>query len=75
MIRALADASKVKTWKRETAWAILAFLGVIVWQAAQHDPVEALRIIVYPAMLYVGAAFGMEWASKQTNLTGGRHDG
>ncbi len=59
---------KDKTFKREAAFLILVFMGFIVWQAAEAAPVETLKIIVWPAMLFVGAAFGMDWASKHTNL-------
>lgn len=49
-----------KTWKRETA--ILVLLWVIY--VSIHGSVQALSIIVWPAFLFIGAAFGMEWAKK-----------
>lgn len=58
-----------KTYKREVAFILLVFLGVIVWQAAKADPIEALKLIVWPIMLFAGAAWGMDWAGKQTGLT------
>lgn len=57
-----------KTYKREIAFVILIFMGFIIWKSADADAVETLKITIWPAMLYVGTAFGMQWASKQTNL-------
>ena len=61
-----------KTYKREFAAALAVFLCVIAWHAAQADAVETLKVIIWPIMLFVGAAFGMQWASKQTSLTTGK---
>lgn len=58
------DAKGRKTWKREVAAALLVFLCVIVWRAAQDDPIGALGLIVWPIMLFAGAAWGMDWAGK-----------
>lgn len=58
----------MKTWKREVASVLLVFTGFIVWQAAQADPIEALKVIIWPVFIFSGAAWGMEWASKQTDL-------
>jgi len=57
-----------KTWKREVAALLLFFLCAVAWKAAEAQPVETLKVIIWPIMLYVGAAFGMTWASKQTDL-------
>jgi len=54
-----------KTWKREIAFVILIYLG---WLGAT-DRVEALKVVVWPAMFYVGASYGMSWATKQTDFT------
>ena len=64
----MAAAMTEKTFKRELAALLVAFLCFIAWKAAEVDPIEALKIIVWPIMLFVGAAFGMQWASKQTDL-------
>ncbi len=61
-----------KTFKREIAACLAVFLCVIAWQAAAAAPVETLKVIIWPIMLFVGAAFGMQWASKQTNLAIGK---
>lgn len=57
-----------KTFKREMAAVLALFLCFIVWKASEAEPVETLKIIVWPIMLFVGAAFGMDWAKKQTDL-------
>lgn len=49
---------------------MLVFLGVIVWKAAEADPLGALQIIVWPIMLFAGAAWGMDWAGKSDILKG-----
>jgi len=59
---------KPKTWKREVAFLMICFLGVIVWNASQASPLETLKVVIWPVMLFAGAAFGMEWAAKQTDL-------
>jgi len=56
---------KNKTYKREVACVILVFLGYL----AVVGKTEELKVLVWPGMLYVGAAFGMAWATKQTTLT------
>lgn len=61
-----------KTFKREIAACLAIFLCFIAWKAASAEPVETLKVIIWPIMLFVGAAFGMQWASKQTGLTSGR---
>jgi len=54
----------MKTYKREVAVALLIYLAYL----GLYGRVEALEVIAWPFMLFVGAAFGMEWASKQTDL-------
>lgn len=56
---------KQKTFKREVAACLAVFLCVIIWKAADTQPVETLKIIIWPIMLFVGAAYGMQWASGQ----------
>lgn len=61
--------SKVKkTFKRETAWAFLGIIAYVVFQ----ENVELLEVLVWPFMLFIGTAYGMDWASKQTDLTRNR---
>lgn len=53
-----------KTYKREVAVVALAYLmylGLI-------GSVAVLEVLVWPFMLFVGAAFGMSWASSQTSI-------
>lgn len=54
-----------KTFKRETAWAFIAIMSYVIYQG----DAEILKVIVWPFMLFVGASFGMDWASKQTGFT------
>jgi hypothetical protein len=54
----------MKTFKREAAIFVLVYLGYM----GLYGRVEALEVIAWPFMLFVGAAFGMDWAGKQTNL-------
>lgn len=58
----------MKTYKRESAIAVLLYLAYI----GLYGRIEALEILAWPLMLYVGAAFGMDWAGKQTDLLSGR---
>jgi di/tricarboxylate transporter len=60
-----------KTFKREVAVALAIFMCMIAWKAAEVQPLETLKVIIWPIMLFVGAAYGMSWASKQTGLAGG----
>jgi len=57
-----------KTFKRELAALLVLFLCFIAWKASEADPVETLKVLIWPIMLFVGAAFGMQWASKQMDL-------
>ena len=62
--------NKNKTWKREIAMVLLGFifyLGFI-------GDIAVLEVVIWPFMLYVGGAYGMEWASKQTTLTTQRYE-
>jgi len=52
-----------KTYKREVATALLTLLGYVV----VIGNVEVLEVIVWPFMVFAGAAFGMDWAGKQGN--------
>ncbi|PHS02774.1 MAG: hypothetical protein COA78_20235 [Blastopirellula sp.] len=50
-----------KTWKREVAFLILVYLGWLGYV----DKLEILKIMIWPGMLFVGAAFSMAWAGGQ----------
>jgi len=52
---------KKKTWKRETAWAFIFILCYAIYSG----DVEMVKVIVWPIMLFVGAAFGMDFTYKQ----------
>ena len=54
----------MKTYKREAAIMIIVYLCYL----GLYGRVEALEVIAWPFMLFVGAAFGMDWAGKQTSL-------
>ena len=53
-----------KTYKRELSLVCLAFLGYL----AITDKVEALEILAFPVFVFTFGAYGMEWASRQTDL-------
>ena len=61
-----------KTYKREIAVVMLLALCGVIYLAAKADPVETLKIIVWPVMTFAAAAMGMQWASTQTDLVGGK---
>ena len=63
-------SDRPKTYKREVAAVLLTFLCTIIWQAAQADPIGTLQIIVWPFMLFAGAAWGMDWAGKSDIMKG-----
>jgi len=58
------DTTKEKTYKRELSLVCLAFLGYL----AITDKVEALEILAFPVFVFTFGAYGMEWASRQTDL-------
>ena len=60
---------KDKTWKREVAIACLVFLAYL---SLQDNKTEELNVLAWPTFLFVGAAYGMTWASNQTDYTGRR---
>lgn len=53
---------KQKTWKRETAWALLLFLG---WVIIGEQDAEMAKVLVWPTFTFAGLAFGLDWNSKQ----------
>lgn len=44
-------------------------MGVVGYTLYEGNT-EVLSIITPPVFLFAGAAFSMDWAAKQTNLTG-----
>ncbi len=60
--------SSSKTFKRELAAVMLIFLFYL----ALADKTQALEILTLPTYTFAALAFGMDWGSKQTNLTKGK---
>lgn len=58
------QTKKPKTYKRETSWAMLLFVGYL----AYYGQVEELAILSPFVFFFTAGAFGMDWASKQTKL-------
>lgn len=50
-----------KTYKREVSILLLVFLCYLAFIGS----VEVLQVLIWPFMLFIGASFGMDWASKQ----------
>ena len=59
-----------KTYKREVA------VGLVIWLIwlAEAGNIAALTVVAWPVFLFLGAAYGMEWASKQTTIVGSTND-
>lgn len=65
----------MKTFKRETAWAALLYQASIAVYAMAGPTAEIIAargvvagVTALPVFLFAGAAFGMDWAKKQTTL-------
>lgn len=58
-----------RTYKRETAWFLFAVWFSVVGYSLYDGSTEVLAIITPPVFLFAGAAFSMDWAAKQTDLT------
>ena len=65
---ATETTARTKTYKRELAVIFSAFLMFLAYRSSLAEPLETLKVAIWPIMLYVGAAFGMDWAGKQTGL-------
>ena len=52
---------RYKTYKRETAWAVLAYLFYI----GLFGRIEVVEMLAWPFTLFVGTAFGMDWTANQ----------
>lgn len=66
----MAEPAK-KTGKREVACVfmalVLAHAGYITFAVPAGDVpvyIEITKLFVWPAVLFLGAAFGMDWAEK-----------
>lgn len=59
-----------KTYKRELAAVMLVFLFYL----ALADRTQALEILTLPTYIFAAMAFGMDWSSKQTDLTRKRNE-
>ena len=59
-----------KTYKREAAGVLLIALVGVMGLAAWEDPIECLKVIVWPVLSFAAIAMGMQWASTQTDLVG-----
>lgn len=57
----MTDTLKQKTFKREVASFLLAFLCFVIL----GGDVEMVKVIVYPFMAFVALAFGLDWKTKQ----------
>ncbi len=59
-----------KTYKREVASVMLAFLGMMyVWGVYTPAALQVAELITTPIFLFVAGAFGMDAYSKQvTNV-------
>lgn len=55
-----------KTWKREVAVFLLAFLCYTVL----GGDVEMVKVIIYPFMTFAAVAFGLDWKGKQDKQGG-----
>lgn len=59
-----------KTYKRETAWALLTFTALMSVAAIYYDPsltIELVKLWLIPSFTYAAAAFGFDAFSKQTS--------
>lgn len=66
-----------KTYKRETAWVLLAFLMALAGYAMWPDDpalVEAraavIGMLALPILSFAAFAYGAQWISSQTNWGG-----
>ncbi len=72
----MLEALREKTLKREVAVALMGFVCLIAWKAANteveekeiNQALEVLKLILWPAVIFLGGAFGMDWVGKQTGL-------
>ena len=53
-----------KTYKRETAWSMLLAIFWVIYVGN----IGLLEVIIWPFVTFIFAAFGMDFANKQTDL-------
>ena len=55
-----------KTWKRETAWALIVWLaGMGGWGVYEPSAMQFAEMITVPIFSFAALAFGMDAYSKQ----------
>lgn len=60
------EAKPAKTYKRELATFLLAFLlALFVWGVEEGQAYEAARYLTLPVFSFAGGAFGMDAWAKQ----------
>lgn len=60
------DKSLRKTYKREIATVMVAFLGAFfVWGVFRAEAGEAARYLTLPVFAFAGGAFGLDAMAKQ----------
>jgi len=57
---------KPKTYKRETAWTLMAFLcGLFIWGIWEPEAMRAAEFLTLPIFALLGGALGMDSYAKQ----------
>ena len=65
-IRGTEMTDQPKTWKRETAWVLLAFWAVVTTASIFYpEALEPAEMIQWPIFGFALAAFGLDAAGKQ----------
>lgn len=63
---AMPGDEREKTYKRELAAAMLAFLGgLVIWGVFDPGAADAARFLTLPVFTFAGGAFGLDAMSKQ----------
>lgn len=58
-----------KTFKRETAWALLVVLAALgYWSTVNPNAVPVFEAAVLPIILFAMGAFGLDAVAKQINV-------
>lgn len=53
-----------KTYKRETAWALVLWLVYIV----ETKNAETIELLVWPVFTFLALAYGMQWAAPNGSV-------
>lgn len=56
--------SERKTYKRETAWALVLWLVYIV----ETKNAETVELLVWPVFTFLALAYGMQWAAPNGSV-------